>query len=89
MAKREGRAPRRDARAQRRGGITSVVRKNRAAMLEERARVDEKLGLLSGTQPWRRRWARAVFRLANAPIYVERMARHGFVPFDELLARLG
>jgi hypothetical protein len=33
MAKREGKVPRRDARSQRRGGITSVVRKNRAAVL--------------------------------------------------------
>src|SRR5438105_12760501 len=33
MAKREGKAPRRDARGQREGGITRAVRKNRVAVL--------------------------------------------------------
>lgn len=62
--------------------------KNRAAMLAERIRVDDKLGLREGST-WRKRcWARAMFRLANLPAYLERLARHGFVSFDQLLARI-
>jgi hypothetical protein len=61
--------------------------KNRAAMIAERARVDEKLHLLAPQLAWRHRWARVIFRAANLPIYVERVARHGWVSFDELLAR--
>jgi GT2 family glycosyltransferase len=63
--------------------------KNRAVMLAERARVDEKLGLLEWRHPWQRVWARLLFRTANLPVYAERLARHGWVSFDELLVRSG
>jgi hypothetical protein len=63
--------------------------KNRPAMMAERARVDEKLGLLAGGRSFRHSWARLVFRAANLPVYAERVARHGFVSFDELLERGG
>ena len=63
--------------------------KNRAAMEEERARVDVKLRLLDGGRTVRRRWARLIFRITNLPVYAERVARHGFVTFDELLERGG
>jgi hypothetical protein len=62
---------------------------HRPAMLAERARVDEKLVLLApraGGHPRRARWR---FRAANLGIYAERIARHGFVSFDELLVRAG
>jgi hypothetical protein len=63
--------------------------KNRPAMEEERRRVDEKLGLLSGPSPLRRIWVRCVFRIVNLPVYAERILRHGFVTFDELIRRAG
>ncbi len=69
----------------RRGQLT----KNRPALLEERARVDRKLGLLAGRLTARHRWARLAFRAANLPVYAERVARHGFLSFDELLERGG
>lgn len=61
--------------------------KNRAAMNDERRRVDEKLGLLATTTTARHRWARACFRFANVAIYAERIVRHGFVTFDDVLTR--
>jgi len=69
----------------RRGQLT----KNRPAMIEERARVDEKLGLLNGPGRIRQGWARLVFRAANLPVYAGRILRHGFVSFDQLLERRG
>lgn len=60
--------------------------KRRAEMQAERARVDEKLGLLHGSGRIERWWARLVFRLGNAPVYAERVARHGFKRFDDVLA---
>lgn len=63
--------------------------KNRPAVLEERARVDQKLSLLATSLTLRHHWARLVFRAANLPVYAERIARHGFVSFDELLERKG
>jgi hypothetical protein len=63
--------------------------KHRPAMLAERARVDEKLGLLTlrpDGRPWAARWR---FRVANLGIYAERIVRHGFLSFDELLVRAG
>ena len=63
--------------------------KNRPAMIEERARVDEKLGLRAGPLTVRHRWARLVFRAANLPVYAGRILRHGFVSFDQLLERRG
>ena len=66
---------------------TGQLPKNRAAMVAERAAVDAKLGLI-GSQPRLRRWlARLAFRSANLPVYAERVLRHGFVSFDELLAQ--
>lgn len=63
--------------------------KNRAALIAERHRVDEKLGLrATGLGPAHRR-ARWAFRLANLGRYAERILRHGFVSFDELLEREG
>lgn len=62
--------------------------KDRAAMDLERRRVDEKLQLLR--QPGRHeRWARLVFRTSNLAVYAERVARHGFLSYDEMLARIG
>lgn len=63
--------------------------KNRNAMTAERVRVDEKLGLLAPRLTAAHRRARWRFRLANLPIYAERICRHGFISFDQLLAREG
>lgn len=63
--------------------------KNRAAMVAERALVDERLGLLKGVDSKEKRRARLWFRWANAWVYAERIARHGWVSFDELLTRGG
>ena len=63
--------------------------KNRGAMTAERAQVDADLGLLATRRTSRHRWARLIFRLTNFPIYAERVARHGFLTFDELIARAG
>jgi len=68
---------------------TGQLTKNRAAMIAERARVDEKLGLLAPPPGIALRWARWRFRLANLGVYAERIRRHGFVTFDELLERGG
>ena len=63
--------------------------KNRPAMIAERALVDARLGLLDGVDAKERRQARRRFRWANAAVYAERIARHGFVSFDQLLTRGG
>ncbi|MDP3069240.1 MAG: hypothetical protein Q8N18_03080 [Opitutaceae bacterium] len=63
--------------------------KNRAAMIAERTRVDEKLGLCAALPAAELRRARRRFRWSNLAIYAERIARHGFVTFDELLERGG
>ena len=63
--------------------------KNRAAMIAERARVDEKLGLLAPLPAAEMRRARWRFRFANLAIYAGRIRRHGFVSFDEVLERIG
>ncbi len=63
--------------------------KARPVMIAERLRVDAKLGLCAGRITLRHRWARWYFRFANLPAYAERIARHGFVSFDQLLARVG
>lgn len=69
----------------RRGQLT----KNRPAMIAERARVDEQLGLRAPRLTASHHWARLVFRTANLPVYAGRVWRHGFVSFDELLERGG
>jgi glycosyltransferase involved in cell wall biosynthesis len=63
--------------------------KNRSAMMAERGRVDQKLGLLARRLTLRHHWARLVFRMANLPVYAERAARFGFASFDEVLKRAG
>lgn len=63
--------------------------KNRPAMSAERTLVDDRLGLLSGVGKRELRRARRWFRWANAWVYAERVARHGWVSFDELLTRGG
>jgi glycosyltransferase involved in cell wall biosynthesis len=62
--------------------------KNRAAMEAERRQIDEKLGLITPSS-WRHQAARLAFRVFNLPVYIERIARHGFISFDEMLTRLG
>lgn len=69
----------------RRGQLT----KNRPAMVAERARVDEKLGLPAVRLTAKHQWARLVFRVANLPVYAGRIMRHGFVSFDQLIERAG
>jgi len=66
---------------------TGQLTKNRAAMLAERTKVDEKLGLLADQPGRSRAWAKFVFRASNLAIYAERIGRHGFKTFDELLAQ--
>lgn len=61
--------------------------KVRERMIAERRRVDEKLGLPVVRPTLEHRLARWRFRIANLPIYAERIARHGFVSFDEMLTR--
>jgi glycosyltransferase involved in cell wall biosynthesis len=61
--------------------------KNLPVMLEEHHRLYDKHQL---PQPvtLSHRWARLVFRAANIPVYVERIARHGFLSFGEVLAKV-
>jgi hypothetical protein len=61
--------------------------KNRAALAAERTRVDVALGLLVPRRTLAHRLARWRFRFANLHVYAERIARHGFVSFDDLLAK--
>jgi hypothetical protein len=63
--------------------------KNRESMMAERHQVDEKLGLLRPYPAAALLRARWQFRLANIAIYAERIRRHGFISFDQMLARLG
>lgn len=63
--------------------------KDRPAMLAERARVDEQLGLLTPSLTVRHHWAKLLFRAANLSVYAGRIFRHGFVSFDQLLERGG
>lgn len=63
--------------------------KNRATMIAERNCVDQKLGLVAPRRTVRHHWARALFRLANLPVYAERVARFGFISFDQLIERVG
>ena len=60
--------------------------KDRPAMLADRDRVDAKLGLREGTQRGQA-WARFCFRAGNLAVYAERLARHGWISFDQLLER--
>lgn len=60
--------------------------KDRPAMLAERDRVDAKLDLRN-VPPGGRAWARFCFRSGNLGVYAERLARHGWISFDQLLER--
>lgn len=61
--------------------------KDLPVMQIESDRVHAKLALPVVRVTFRHRWARLVFRTANLPVYGERIVRHGFIPFGELLAR--
>ncbi len=61
--------------------------KDLPAMRAESDRVHAKLGLPAPRVTLGHRWARLVFRMANTPIYLERIARHGPITFGEMLAR--
>jgi len=81
------------AKAEHVGGEVAAFRlragqltKNRAAMEEERTKVDTKLGLLGEVPFGSRLRARLMFRLANVRPYAERIWRHGFKRFDDVLA---
>jgi hypothetical protein len=56
-------------------------------MLAEHHRVYDKLQLAAPRKTLRHRLARVAFMFANLPVYVERVARHGFITFGEQLAR--
>jgi glycosyltransferase involved in cell wall biosynthesis len=62
--------------------------KNLPVMLEEHHRLYNKLKLPAARLTWRHRWARFVFYLGNAGVYVERIWRYGFIGFGEVLARV-
>ena len=57
------------------------------AMKAEHQRMEQKIPLRAARRGWRQVGARIVFRLANVPVYVERIARFGFIGFGEVLAR--
>lgn len=63
--------------------------KNREVMQAERRRVDEKHGLTVPRLHARHFWARLVFRAANLPAYGERLVRHGYKTFDQVLTEVG
>jgi len=63
--------------------------KRREEMLAERMAIDRRLGLLAQRPGLAHGWARLVFRLANLPVYAERILRHGYRTFDEVLERGG
>jgi hypothetical protein len=62
---------------------------DRAAMVAERSRVDAQLSLVATRPSWRHRLARLIFRTANLAVYAERLFRHGWISFDDLLVRAG
>jgi hypothetical protein len=62
---------------------------DRGAMVAERSRVDAQLALVAPRPSWRHWLARLVFRTANLAVYAERLCRHGWISFDELLVRAG
>jgi hypothetical protein len=58
--------------------------KNLAVMGAEKYRLREKFGLPQ-RRTARHRWAWLVFRAANVSVYLELIARHGFIKFGEIL----
>jgi GT2 family glycosyltransferase len=63
--------------------------KDRAAMIAEGARVEAMLAQGPPPPAAELNRARGRFRRANLAIYAERIARHGFVTFDQMLERGG
>jgi glycosyltransferase involved in cell wall biosynthesis len=61
--------------------------KDLPAMLAEHHVVYNKHRLPAERITLKHRWARFVFRMANLPVYAERVARHGFITFGEQLAQ--
>lgn len=62
--------------------------KNLPLMQEEHLRLYAKLKLPAEHLTWRHRGARLLFMAANSPVYLERIYRHGFMTFGEVLARV-
>lgn len=62
--------------------------KNLPVMLEEHHRLYNKLRLPAPRILLRHRLARFLFCCANAPVYAERIARHGFIRFGDVLAKV-
>lgn len=62
--------------------------KNLPVMLAEHHRLYNKLGLPAARITIRHRCARLIFLAANLPVYAERIYRHGFITFGEVLARV-
>lgn len=61
--------------------------KHLEAMQAEHRRMAQKIPLRAARRNLRHQVARLVFRAANVPVYVERIARFGFIGFGEVLAR--
>ena len=61
--------------------------KSRGQMLEERERIDRNLELLAPKRAPRYLLARGVFRLYNASAYIERVVRHGFHSYLDVVNR--
>ncbi len=57
------------------------------AMKAERTRMEQKIPLRAARLGVKHLAAKMVFRAANVPVYVERIARFGFIGFGEVLAR--
>jgi hypothetical protein len=61
--------------------------KHLEAMQAEHRRMEQKIPLRAAQRGWRHLGAKLVFRAANVPVYLERIARFGFIGFGEVLAR--
>jgi hypothetical protein len=62
--------------------------KNLPVMLEEHHRLYNKLKLPAERITLHHRLARLVFLAANTPVYIERIYRHGFITFGEVLSKV-
>lgn len=62
--------------------------KNLPVMLEEHHRLYAKLKLPAARLTLKHRVARFIFCLTNLPVYAERIRRHGFIRFGEVLAKV-
>jgi hypothetical protein len=63
--------------------------KNLSGLRVERGRVNDMFNLVTTRRTLRHQFEKLVFRVANLPAYVERIARHGWVSFEEMIARGG